>query len=83
MKKPERQVLVGEDVSRQITDGDTRIMGVMIESHLVGGRQDNVPGEPLVYGQSITDACISFEQTEQVLATLVQAIRDRRGVQQG
>ncbi len=82
MKKPERQTLVGEDISRQITDGDTRIMGVMIESHLVAGRQDNVPGQPLVYGQSITDACVSFEQTKQILATLVQAIRDRRAAQQ-
>ena len=81
MKKPERQILVGEDVARQITDGETRIMGVMIESHLVGGRQDNVPGEPLVYGQSITDACIDFAQTEQILQTLVKAIRARRRAQ--
>ena len=78
MKKPERQILVGEDVARQITDGETRIMGVMIESHLVGGRQENIPGQPLVYGQSITDACIDFEQTEQILRTLVKAIRARR-----
>lgn len=78
MKKPDRQVLVGEDVSRQITDGDTRVMGVMIESHLVAGRQDNTPGGSLTYGQSITDACINFEQTEKVLSTLVDAIRARR-----
>ena len=78
MKKYRHQVLVGEDVSRQITDGEIRIMGVMIESHLVAGRQDNVPGKPLVYGQSITDACIDFDQTEIILDTLVKAIRARR-----
>jgi len=78
MKNPDHQVLVGEDISRQITDGETRIMGVMIESHLVAGRQNNVPGEPLVYGQSITDACIDISQTHRVLATLVKAIRARR-----
>lgn len=80
MKKCHRQLLVGEDISRQITDGETRIMGVMIESHLVAGRQDNVPGKPLVYGQSITDACIDFDQTEAVLETLVNAIRARRAL---
>jgi len=78
LKKYHHQVLVGEDVSRQITDGEIRIMGVMIESHLVAGRQDNVPGNPLVYGQSITDGCIDFDQTETVLETLVKAIRSRR-----
>ena len=78
MKNPDHQILVGEDVSRQITDGETRIMGVMIESHLVAGRQDNIPGEPMTYGQSITDACINFTQTEKILSTLVEAIRARR-----
>jgi 3-deoxy-7-phosphoheptulonate synthase len=77
LKKSDRQVLVGEDISRQITDGDTRIMGVMIESHLVGGRQDNLPGQPLTYGQSITDACVNFDQTETILSSLVNAIRAR------
>jgi 3-deoxy-7-phosphoheptulonate synthase len=80
LKKHDRQLLVGEDISRQIGDGDTRIMGVMIESHLVAGRQDNVPGQPLVYGQSITDACVDFEQTEIVLSGLVNAIRVRRNL---
>lgn len=78
LKKPDRQVLVGEDISRQIADGEFRIMGVMIESHLVAGRQDNVPGHPLTYGQSITDGCINFEQTKAILGTLVKAIRTRR-----
>jgi 3-deoxy-7-phosphoheptulonate synthase len=78
LKKPDRQVLVGEDISRQIADGETRIMGMMIESHLVAGRQDLVPGQPLVYGQSITDGCVDFPQTEAILSTLVEAIRARR-----
>lgn len=81
LKKPDRQVLVGEDLSRQIADGETRIMGVMIESHLVAGRQENIPGQPLVYGQSITDACVDFEQTEEILSTLAKAIQARREAQ--
>ncbi len=81
LKKPDRQVLVGEDISRQITDGETRIMGVMVESHLVAGRQENIPGQALVYGQSITDACVNFDQTEQILGTLAEAIRARRDSQ--
>ena len=48
---------------RQIAAGDRRIIGVMVESHLVGGRQDLVPGKPLVYGQSITDGCIDWEES--------------------
>ena len=80
LKKADRQVLVGEDISRQITDGESRIMGMMIESHLVAGRQDLVPGQPLVYGQSITDACVDFSQTETILSTLVEAIRARRAI---
>jgi 3-deoxy-7-phosphoheptulonate synthase len=80
LKKADRQVLVGEDISRQITDGESRIMGMMIESHLVAGRQNHVPGQPLVYGQSITDACVDFSQTETILSTLVEAIRARRAI---
>jgi 3-deoxy-7-phosphoheptulonate synthase len=56
-------------------------MGVMIESHLVAGRQENIPGQPLVYGQSITDACVDFEQTEEILSTLANAIQARRQTQ--
>lgn len=62
---------------------DTRIasvrpLGLMIESHLNEGRQDLQPGQPLAYGVSITDACISFEQTAPLLAQLAQAVRQRR-----
>ena len=60
-KKPENQPLVVEDVARQIAAGDSRIFGLMIESHLLGGRQDLVEGQSLVYGQSITDGCIDWD----------------------
>ena len=65
-------------VAAQLTAGDARIMGVMIESHLEEGRQDIVPGQPLKRGVSVTDACISFEQTVPVLAGLAEAVRARR-----
>jgi 3-deoxy-7-phosphoheptulonate synthase len=78
-KKPERQVIVAEDVADQIANGDERIFGVMIESHLVAGRQDVVNGpEGLTYGQSITDACIGWDQTEPAVYELAEAVRQRR-----
>ncbi|MGB1111127.1 MAG: 3-deoxy-7-phosphoheptulonate synthase AroG, partial [Gammaproteobacteria bacterium] len=73
-KKHERQVLVAEDVAAQVSAGDDRIMGVMIESHLVAGRQDQTPGEELTYGQSITDACIGWDDTTPVLHELADAV---------
>lgn len=78
-KKHARQLMVGEDLSRQIAGGEDRIFGVMVESHLVEGRQDVKPGESPVYGQSITDACLGWEQTEAMLRGLAQAVRTRRG----
>jgi len=77
-KKPENQPLVAEDVARQLEAGETRIVGVMIESHLLGGRQDMVPGEPLVYGQSITDSCIDWDTSVAVLERLARAVKERR-----
>ncbi|MCS4534075.1 3-deoxy-7-phosphoheptulonate synthase AroG [Neisseria montereyensis] len=68
-----RQMEVAEDVAQQIRDGENNIMGVMVESHLVEGRQD----KPEVYGQSITDACIGWDQTEALLALLAEANRRR------
>ena len=59
-KEPEKQVEVGGQVASQIADGDSRIFGVMIESHLKAGRQDLMPGKELVYGLSITDACVGL-----------------------
>ncbi|AVL70567.1 MULTISPECIES: 3-deoxy-7-phosphoheptulonate synthase AroG [Oligella] len=77
-KKPENQPIVMDDVAQQLEAGDQRICGVMIESHLVAGRQDQVEGKPLVYGQSITDGCIDWETTERVLARLAEAVKVRR-----
>ena len=74
-----RQPLVGHDVAAQIAAGDKRIMGVMIESNLVAGAQPLVPGQPLVYGQSITDACIDWKETHSLLKELAGAVRARRG----
>ena len=73
-----RQIEVAADVAAQVAAGDTRIMGVMIESHLVAGRQDLVPGQTLRYGQSITDACIDWPTSLGVLETLAASVRARR-----
>src|SRR6185503_18636040 len=77
-KKPEKQVEVGDDVARQIAGGDARIFGVMVESHLKAGRQDLVPGKELVYGVSITDGCIGWEESSKLLGVLAGAVRERR-----
>lgn len=77
-KNHERQVQVGHEIGIQIAAGDRRILGLMIESHLVAGRQEQAPGRPLIYGQSITDACISWTQTEALLEDLAAAARLRR-----
>jgi len=77
-KKPEKQIQVARDVAGQIARGDQRIIGVMIESHLVAGRQDLTPGQDLIYGQSITDACVSWNDTVPVLTELAQAAAKRR-----
>jgi 3-deoxy-7-phosphoheptulonate synthase len=77
-KKAENQIPVCADISRQIANGDRRIVGVMVESYLVAGRQDLVPGRDLTYGQSVTDACIGWEDTVEVLERLAEAVRQRR-----
>jgi 3-deoxy-7-phosphoheptulonate synthase len=77
-KMYERQVDVASEIGRQVASGEGRIMGVMIESHLKGGRQDLVPGKPLAYGQSITDPCIAWEDSVPVLQQLAEAVRKRR-----
>ncbi|TFW32739.1 3-deoxy-7-phosphoheptulonate synthase AroG [Massilia horti] len=77
-KNPENQVPVCADIARQIAGGDDRIVGVMVESNLVGGRQDLVPGKELTYGQSVTDGCIDWDSSVQVLEGLAQAVRQRR-----
>ena len=74
------QPMVLEDVAGQMESGDERIFGVMIESNLVGGRQDLLPHQPLVYGQSITDGCIDWDTSVQVLERLSAAVKNRRKV---
>ncbi len=76
----QRQMDVGGDVAAQIAAGDHRITGVMIESHLNEGRQDIVDGQPLQHGVSLTDACISMEQTIPLLQQLAAAVRVRRAL---
>lgn len=73
-----RQITVASDVAGQIRKGNSPIFGVMIESNLVEGRQDVRADKPLVYGQSVTDACLSIEQTVPVLAQLAEAVRAAR-----
>jgi 3-deoxy-7-phosphoheptulonate synthase len=74
LRQAEGAVAIGE----QIASGSRQIFGAMLESHLVEGRQDYIPGQPAVYGQSITDACLSLAQTEPLLDQLAQAQRTRR-----
>ncbi len=76
-KDPERQPGVAADVGAQLAGGNEAIVGVMLESFLVAGRQDLTPGKELRYGQSITDGCISWETTVEVLEGLTAAVRDR------
>ena len=77
-KKYEKQLEVGQDVAAQIADGDQRIIGIMVESHLVAGRQDVDSGKDLIYGQSITDACISWQDSVPLLDVMAEAVRERR-----
>ncbi len=77
-KKPERQPIVARDIAGQVAGGDDSIFGLMMESFLVEGRQDVDPDRELTYGQSITDACMSWEQTEPLFAELAEAVRKRR-----
>jgi 3-deoxy-7-phosphoheptulonate synthase len=80
-KEFKRQIEVAKDVAGQLAAGDERIMGVMVESHLNEGRQNIVPGKPLEYGVSVTDACIGWEDSVAVLEILAQGVRARRLVE--
>ncbi len=73
-----RQAAVCRDIAAQVAAGNRKIVGVMLESNLVAGAQKLVPGQPLVYGQSITDACIDWNQTHALLEDLAAAVRSRR-----
>ena len=83
LKQHTNQIPVAKNVAAQISAGEQRIIGVMIESHLVEGNQDINAKKPLVYGQSITDACINFKQTEKVIQTLANAVDSKRAVAGG
>lgn len=76
-KNPDNQPMVVDAIAEQIEAGDRRIMGVMVESNLVGGRQD-IDNGPLTYGQSVTDGCIDWETSVGVLERLASAVRKRR-----
>jgi 3-deoxy-7-phosphoheptulonate synthase len=77
-RRHERQLDVAREIAARMAGGDDRIIGVMIESHLNPGRQDLVPGQPLQYGVSITDACIGWDATVEILRELAEAVRARR-----
>ncbi len=77
-KQHERQLLVAAEIGRQIGEGDGRICGVMVESHLVAGRQDYAAGKSLIFGQSITDACLGWDATVPLLEGLAEQVRHRR-----
>ena len=79
LKDPAKQAEVAASIAEQVASGSWRIFGTMIESHLVEGRQDYAPGRNAMYGQSITDACISLAQTEPLLEQLAKA-QQTRGV---
>lgn len=77
-KNHENQPRVADALAAQLEGGNTGLIGVMIESFIQGGRQDAAPGKPLVFGQSITDACLGFDQTVPVLERLAEAVKKRR-----
>jgi 3-deoxy-7-phosphoheptulonate synthase len=77
-KQAERQIEIAAALGERIAAGETRIFGLMIESHLEAGRQDLRPGVPLRRGVSITDACIGWEETLPLLRGLAGAVRARR-----
>ncbi|MBI3368926.1 MAG: 3-deoxy-7-phosphoheptulonate synthase, partial [Burkholderiales bacterium] len=78
-KQHRRQIEVAADVGAQVSAGERRIVGVMVESHLHEGRQDLLPGGTLQPGVSITDACIGWDDTVPLLRQLAEAVRQRRG----
>jgi 3-deoxy-7-phosphoheptulonate synthase len=78
-KDPDRQVIAAEAIAEQVAAGSGAIVGVMLESFLVAGRQDLDTGRDLVYGQSVTDACLDWERTAVILDRLAGAVEARRG----
>ena len=77
-KDAANQAGVAGDIAAMLSSGDDSIFGLMLESNLEAGRQDVVQGKPLRYGQSITDACIGWEDTVQILEALSEAMKQSR-----
>jgi 3-deoxy-7-phosphoheptulonate synthase len=77
-KQHDAQIDVGQNVAEQISSGDKRIIGTMIESHLIAGRQDVEADKELTYGQSITDACLGWEDSAELIKSLANASQSRR-----
>jgi len=77
-KQFQKQIGVCRDIAHQLKTGQDNIFGVMIESHLLEGRQDIEAGSSLIYGQSITDACIGWDDSKMLLVELAEAVRDKR-----
>jgi len=77
-KQFQKQVGVCRDIAHQLKTGQDNIFGVMIESHLLEGRQDIEAGSSLTFGQSITDACIGWDDSKMLLIELAEAVRDKR-----
>lgn len=77
-KKHENQILVVKEIAQQVARGDHRIMGAMVESNIVAGRQELEPGKTLTFGQSITDGCIGWDDSVEVAERLAEAVRSRR-----
>jgi 3-deoxy-7-phosphoheptulonate synthase len=78
LKQYRLQLEVAKNVADQLKAGDERIMGLMVESHLIEGRQEHTPGCTLEYGKSITDACLGWDDTLAILETLAEGVRARR-----
>ena len=83
LKQHEKQMEVGADVCQQLSVGEKRIFGVMVESHIVAGRQNVVDGKAETYGQSVTDACIDWDSTVTLLKQFAQAVQQRRKASDG
>jgi len=77
-KQYQRQLDVARDIAAQLAGGERRIIGVMVESHLVEGRQDLETGKALRFGQSITDGCLGWDDSRAALEALAEAVKRRR-----
>jgi len=77
-KQHQRQLAVAQDIGHQVAGGDSRIIGAMVESHLVEGRQEIGPRERMTYGQSVTDPCLHWDDTTTLLRGLAESVKQRR-----